>query len=172
MTDDFREKFEKAIEKGLLAAKCKNQEYLNKVESNRKYADLYMQLVLAFVEQYDFYSGSLNTELVDKELLSNFGYPKFIEASVSEENGVGTITFDYTDITGLMRECDSEFKRSDNFDLEIVNDLLKENGINVREEHLDGRGLRERDHVFFDASMLVKARREILDTYLKHERKR
>ena len=53
MTEEFKKKMSKAMENGILVAKKQDEEYLEKVNFNKEFADLYVKLVLAFVEKFD-----------------------------------------------------------------------------------------------------------------------
>ena len=165
MTEDFIYRMNLAIEKGYNDAKKENMEFLKKVKSNQQYANLYIELVLAFIEQFDFNTGEFKTENISKKIIKNFGYPKNIKAYISsEENNIGTIAFDYYDGFECFLHADQpEFKNDESFDLNIVNDLLQKYDISVVEQHIDEGGKRyHEDCISFDASLLIEARKELL----------
>ena len=174
MTEDFKKKMSEAMENGILIARKQNKEYLEKVSFNKKYADLYMELVLAFVEKFDFSTGSFNYKNVSKEILNKFGNPKDVCAWLSEEKSIGTISLDYSSGTNpWIRAGEPDFKKFKEFDLSIVNDLLAENGIHVREDSVDGGGMgSQNDYISFDASMLIETRNKLMEESPVHFRKK
>lgn len=165
MNEDFIYRMNLALEKGYNDAKKENMEFLEKVKNNKKYANLYIELVLAFIEQFDFNTGEFKTEKVNKDILKNFGYPKSIKAYISsEENNIATIAFDYYDGFECWLHADQpEFKNDESFDLNIVNDLLQNYDISVLEQHVNNGGMGyHEDCISFDASLLIEARKELL----------
>jgi len=58
----------------------------------------------------------------------------------------------------------NEFKKNNDFDLNIINDILAENGISIHEDYIDGGGMgSQEDFIYFDASMLIEARNKLLE---------
>lgn len=165
MTEEFKNRMSNAIEKGIMIAKKEESEYLERVKFNKEYADLYTELVLAFVEKFDFLTGYFRHLNVDTETLKKFGRPRGWDSWVSEEDLTGVISLDYSSETNpWIRAGEPEFKKFKEFDLSVVNDLLAENGIHVREEHVDSGGMgSQNDYITFDASMLVEMRNKLLE---------
>ena len=165
MTNEFKEKMINAMANGIKIARKQDEEYLEKVRNNKPIADLYMQLVLAFVEKYDFYKNSFNYGTIDEELLKQFGQPRSISAWITEKEKEGTISLDYQDETNpWSRSGEPLFKSQKSFDLTIINDILAENGIKIRENSVDGGGYGTQcDYISFDASLLIEARNNLLE---------
>ena len=165
MTNEFKEKMNKAMEKAVIVARKQDKEHLEKVKLNQQFADLYMELVLALVEQYDFHTGEFHTEIVSKAFLEKFGNPQKIYAWISEENQKGTIAINYVDKDNCwLRHGEPEFKKYDYFDLDIINDILAENDISIYEDHIDGGGMgSQNDYIYFNASMLIETRNRLME---------
>lgn len=174
MTEEFKKKMSKAMENGILVAKKQDEEYLEKVNFNKEFADLYVKLVLAFVEKFDFLTGYFHYLDVSVETLKKFGRPRGWNAWVSEEESKGTISLDYSsEINPWIRAGEPEFKKLEKFDLSVVNDLLAENGIHVREDSVDGGGMgSQNDYISFDASMLIETRNKLMEESPVHFRKK
>ena len=167
MTDEFKSKMSKAMEGAVLVAQKQDIEYLRKVALNKKYADLYLELVLAFVEKFDFHSECFQDDEVDKDLLKHFGKPRSICAWVVEEDREGTISLNYGDDKNpWIRVGEPKFKDDAEFDLKIVNSILEENGIHIKRDSIDGGGVgTQNDYISFDAGMLIDKRNELLDKF-------
>ena len=165
MTNEFKEKMNKAMENGILIARKQDKEYLEKVKFNQQYADLYMELVLAFVGIYDFCADLFNSNLINKDFLKKFGNPKDVFACIIEEKQTGIISLDYgNESNGWLRAGEPEFKKLAGFDLDVINDILGENDISVHEDHVDGGGYGSNcDYIYFDASMLIETRKKLLE---------
>ena len=162
MTEEFKEKLEKAVDDIILVAVQRENEYSKKVEFNQTYSNLYLELVIAFVRTFDLHTGYFCKEQVDQELLKKFGHPRRVSAYlVSDTQAI--ICLDYSDNLGGQRTGEPEFKKAMGFDLEVVNELLAENDINVSEEHVDSYGVGTNDDcISFNASMLIAARNKLL----------
>ena len=165
MTEEFKDRMNKAIENGVLVARKQNEEYLEKVEFNKKYADLYTELVLAAVETFDFNNGFFRYENISEEFLEKFGDPKRMFVTISDETKQeGMIALDYGDENPWRRAGEPEFKKYENFDLEIINNLLAENGIHIREDYVDSEGNgSQNDYITFDARMIIEKMNELLE---------
>ena len=165
MTNEFKKKMNQSMENGMLIARKQNKEYLEKVKFNQQFADLYMELVLAFVEVYDFRTDLFDYDLINKDFLKKFGNPKEVFAWISEENQTGTIELDYgNEKNGWIRGGEPEFKKLAIFDLDIINDILGENDINIREGDVDSGGYGSNsDYIYFNASMLIEKRKKLLE---------
>ena len=100
---------------------------------NQVFVNFYMELVFAFVKLFDFCTGVFHYDNVNKEFLEKFVTPKNVFVKLSYKDQQGIITLNYGRDYYLSAEK-SEFKKSDNFDLSIINDILKENSISVCEQ--------------------------------------
>ena len=175
MTNEFKKAMEKAMEHGILVARKQDEEYLEKARQNQKYADLYMELVLAYVEQFDFRSGQFQDDKVNKDILKKFGQPKSVTGWISKNGELkGTIALNYGDKNnGWLREGEPEFKKDEEFDLKIINEILSENGISIREDYVDGGGYgSQNDYIYFDASMLIEMQNKLLEESPSHHIRR
>ncbi len=175
MKDDFREKMNQVMQKGILEARKKDKDYLAKVDYNKKFADLYTELVLAVVEQFDYHKLTFNTDNIDEELIGNFGKPRDVSAWIKNDEPKGVIALDYSDETGWERVGEPEFRNDYDFDLNIVNDILAENDIHIRRDSVDGGGVgTQNDYIYFDASMLLETRNKLSEEspklYLLHRK--
>ena len=165
MTEEFKRRMSEAMEYRILVAKKQDKEYLEKISKNQKYADLYMELVLALVEQYDFVSNTFAEENLNAEFLRQFGKPREVFAHISDETSEGKIHLDYQDENNPWgRSGEPAFKKSKDFDLKVVNDILAENGIHIKEDSVDGGGYGSNDDIIiFDATMLVETRKALAE---------
>ena len=162
MTEDFIERMNLAAEKAMKRTKKIDEEYLLKREKNKVYADLYFALLFSVVETYNYQTGKFMVQNVDKEILAAFS-PKGIRVYAIDLEGRSEIHLNYEGSDG-KREGEPSFKKDQFFDLEVLNDILGENNVFLRENHINSDRIGvEEDILVFDASILVKAR----ETYYK-----
>ena len=165
MTEDFKAKMNVAMEDGILEAKKENKKYLEQLKYNQQIANLYMELVLAFVKTYNFSNGVFDVDKVNKDVFNKFGKPNKARAWITNETQKGTIALDYSAKQSYWgREGEPEFKNNKDFDLGMVNLFLAENGIQVIRDSVDDGGFgTENDCISFDASMLIEAKYKLAE---------
>ena len=162
MTKEFIDKMQQSLAKAVKVTRKEDDRYKRKYIQNQIYADLYLNLLFAVIETYDFNLGVFKMELVDKDIVSIFN-PRDISASVFMYEGTGVIHLNYQSDDG-KRVGEPEFKLGEPFDLDVVNDILRENGVSLVEKHIieEGRGLEE-DILTFDATPIVETRKRFLE---------
>ena len=69
MTEEFLKKVMKANEKAIIAYKNQDSKFLNDLEKNKKYADMYLELVLSFIEVFNYRKGTFDIEEITKECI-------------------------------------------------------------------------------------------------------
>ena len=100
------------------------------------------------------------------------GYPKDIFVHIDNENKTADIVLDYGSRTGWRREGEPSFKTESDFKLSVINTILEENGISIKESHVDGGGIgRECDYITFNASSLLSTREQLLNTEQAQKKK-
>lgn len=168
MTEEFKKRMEEAIEKGVLVTKKLDEEHLKKVADNQKYANYYMALVIAAIETFDYYKKDFADEKLDKDVLKTFGKPRDITILLDrnldhELIGTATIYLNYGKNGGFGREGEPKFKKEKEFNYSIINDILAENGISVKETNVDCGGYgSEDDCIKFDARALLEKSEELM----------
>ncbi len=169
MTNEFKDRLMEAINVSVGEAIKKEKEYAKKVENNKVYADLYMQLVLSCFTCYDFYNEEFSSDLRSLDIIKKFGNPKRVTALINKKKAEGEIALDYSDDTDWKKRAgEPDFKKNDDFDLKLVNEFLAENGIQVREDSVDSGGYgSHNDYVTFDATMLIEMREKIARAFPK-----
>jgi hypothetical protein len=161
MTDEFLKKLKEANEKAIKVYNKQDEKYLKKCEENKKYIDLYIELVLAFVENYDYKNGVFKfdpNEIINK-YYKIIGFPDRINAFTHKNEAI--LGFHYSRNRDLSLNGLPDKKI---IDFNIVNDVLAENGISVKEDLWDG-GERGSDEyiVKFDATILNETRDKLMN---------
>ena len=171
MTEEFELKMNEAINNGVMKIQKRDDEI--KYKANKKWADLYMDLVIATIEVFDYKDGYFNTKLIDSEFMKKFGKPADIGASIDwDENKVHIMIY-YCFPNGPGRKGDPAFKSNKNFDLDMINEILEENGISVEEHHTNDYDAlsMEEDSVYFDATPLLAAWDKVIEEKAKVKEK-
>ena len=167
MTEEFKKRMEEAIKKGVLVTKKQDEEHLKKAADNQKYANYYMALVIAAIETFNYFDCVFDEDKIDKDVIKIFGKPKSIDVGLTTIDGrptndIGIIYLNYGKNGGFGREGEPKFKKEKEFNYEIINEILEENGISVKETHIDCGGMGdEEDIITFDASALLEKRKEL-----------
>lgn len=168
MTEEFAKKMREAIEKGVLVTKKLDEEHLKKVADNQEYANYYMALVIAAIETFDYYEKNFVEDKLDEDVLKTFGKPREITILLDKKDdkkilGTATIYLNYGKDGGFGRVGEPKFKKDKKFDYSIINEILAENGISVRETNVDGGGYgSEDDCITFDATALLEKSEELI----------
>lgn len=163
MTEEFLKRVQEANEKAIKVYKKLDEKYLAECEKNKKYADLYLELVLAFIEAYDYKNGSFNINSIEKDLSEVIGLPENISAYINDEKQIASIHLHYKRNSNLRLYGLPKFIDQERINFNIVNEMLSENGICVTSDLWDGgeRGLD--DYIInFDASILITTRESLL----------
>lgn len=158
MTEEFLKRMKEANEKAIKVYKK-----LNECEKNKKYVDLYLELVLSFIEVYDYKKGSFNINSIERDLSEVIGKPESIKAYINNKERVASIHLHYRRNNDLRLNGLPKFIDEEKINFNVVNDLLSENGIFVTSDLWDGgeRGLD--DYIInFDASILITTRESLL----------
>lgn len=163
MTEEFFKRMQEANEKAIKVYKKLDEKYLAECEKNKKYADLYLELVLLFIEIYDYKKSSFNINSIERDLSETIGHPESIIAYIDEEKQLASIHLHYKRNRNLRLDGLPEFIYAEKINFNVVNETLSENGISVTSNLWDGgeRGLD--DYIInFDASILIKTRESLL----------
>lgn len=163
MTEEFLKKVQEANEKAIKVYKKLDEKYLAECEKNKKYADLYLELVLSFIEAYDYKKGSFNINSIEKDLSEVIGSPENISAYIKAEEQIASIHLHYKRNSNLRLDGLPKFIDQERINFNVVNEMLSENGICVTSDLWDGgeRGLD--DYIInFDASILITTRESLL----------
>ena len=172
MTEEFLKKVMKANEKAIIAYKNQDSKFLNDLEKNKKYADMYLELVLSFIEVFNYRKGTFDIQEITKDLSQTIGYPENINVYINEKGKLASIRLHYKRNNSLRLDGLPEFIDKNLVDLDILNEILNKNGIQVKADLWDGgdRGLDDYI-IYFDASILLTTRKELLQNS-EIERKR
>lgn len=171
MTDEFLKRLQEANEKAIKVYKKEDEKFLEECKKNKKYVDLYLDLVLSFIEVFDYKTGHFNVELIDKDLSETIGNPERIYACIYDDEQVASIHFHYKrngyDLTGLP-----DFIENDKINFYVVNEVLSENGISVSSDLWDGGDRGSDDYIVkFDASLLIATRKSLMEDGEKSKKK-
>ena len=163
MTEEFLKRVQEANEKAIKVYKKLDEKYLAECEKNKKYVDLYLELVLSFIEAYDYKNGSFNISSIEKDLTEVIGTPENISAYIIDEEKIASIHLHYKRNSNLRLAGLPKFIAQDKINFNVVNEMLSKNGICVTADLWDGgeRGLD--DYIInFDASILITTRESLL----------
>lgn len=163
MTEEFLKRMQEANEKAIKVYKKLDEKFLDECEKNKKYVDLYLELVLSFIEIYDYKKGSFNINSIERDLSEVIGQPERISAYINDEKQVASIHLHYKRNRDLKLDGLPEFIDAEKINFNVVNEMLSENGICVTSDLWDGgeRGLD--DYIInFDASILITTRESLL----------
>ena len=162
MTEEFLKRLQEANEKAIKVYKKEDEKFLEECKKNKKYVDLYLDLVLSFIEVFDYKTGNFNVELIDKDLSEAIGNPERIYAYIYGDEQVASIDFHYKrkgyNLTGLP-----DFIENERINFLVVNELLSENGVSVTSDLWDGGEKGSDDYIVkFDASLLIATRKSLM----------
>ena len=162
MTEEFLKRLQEANEKAIKVYKKEDEKFLEECKKNKKYVDLYLDLVLSFIEVFDYKTGNFNVELIDKDLSEAIGNPERIYAYIYDDEQVASIDFHYKrkgyNLTGLP-----DFIENERINFLVVNELLSENGVSVTSDLWDGGEKGSDDYIVkFDASLLIATRKSLM----------
>lgn len=164
MTEEFLKRFQEANAKAIGVYKKEDEKSLERLKANKIYVGMYLDLVLAFVEVFDYKSGKFNIDAIDKDLSNVIGKPKDVYVLISEDLTKASINLHYgrnqrAALVGLP-----DFIDNGTIDFDMVNEVLSENGISISENLWDGgeRGL-DNYIVTFDTSILAKTRKTLFE---------
>ena len=163
MTEEFLKRVQEANEKAIKVYKKLDEKYLAECEKNKKYVDLYLELVLSFIEAYDYKNDSFNISSIEKDLTEVIGTPENISAYIMDEEKIASIHLHYKRNSNLRLAGLPKFISQDKINFNVVNEMLSKNGICVTADLWDGgeRGLD--DYIIsFDASILITTRESLL----------
>ena len=163
MTEEFLKRLQEANEKAIKVYKKQNDKFLEEYKKNKKYADLYLDMVLSFIEVFDYKTGHFNVELIDKDLSETIGSPETIHAYIYDDDQTASIYLHYKrnvyDLSGLP-----DFIENDRINFAIVNEILSENGISITSDLWDGGERGSDDYIVkFDASLLISTRKSLME---------
>ena len=166
MTEEFLKRVQTANETAINAYKA---EY----NRNKKYAEMYENLVLSFIEIFNYKTGFFNLNSLNRDLSEIIGNPSGINCSLNKKDKTASIHLYYkrdgetSILLGLP-----DFITNDLMNEEIVNDLLSENDISVTfkgiSENYDDL---DQYIITFDASLIISTRESLLEERGKARKK-
>lgn len=163
MTEEFLKRLEEANGKAIKVYKKENEEFLKECEKNKKYIDLYYDLVFSFIEAYDYKNNSFRIDSIERDLSEVIGYPERVYAYINDEKQVASIHLHYKRGGNLKLNGLPEFIEKEEINFEVVNELLCENGISITSDLWDGGERGSDDYIInFDASILISTRKSLL----------
>lgn len=157
MTEEFLKRMQEANEKAIKVYKKTEKKYLAECDRNKKYVDLYLDLVLLFIEIYDYKKGLFNINSIESDLSEVIGNPESIYSYLDDDKQIATIHLHYKRNSDLKLDGLPDFISNNEINFNVVNEILSENGICVTSNLWDGgeRGLD--DYIInFDASIIIK----------------
>jgi hypothetical protein len=157
MTEEFLKRMQEANEKAIKVYKKTDKKYLAECDRNKKYVDLYLDLVLLFIEIYDYKKGLFNINSIESDLSEVIGNPESIYSYLDDDKQIATIHLHYKRNRDLKLDGLPDFISNNEINFNVVNEILSENGICVTSNLWDGgeRGLD--DYIInFDASIIIK----------------
>lgn len=171
MTEEFLKRLQEANEKAIMVYKMEHDKFLEEYKNSKKYVDLYLNLVLSFIEVFDYKTGHFNVELIDKDLSETIGNPERINAYIYDDDQIASIHLHYKrngyNLTGLP-----DFIKNDKINFLVVNEILSENGISITSDLWDGGGGGKDDYIInFDASLLISTRKSLMEDSEKSKKK-
>lgn len=163
MTDDFIKKVHEANEQAVKRHKKQDEKSLKEKKQNEKYINMYQDLVLTFIEAFDYKTGEFDIGAIDKDLTETIGYPEEIFAYINDDVATASICLHYKrqgyKLFGLP-----SFIEKGIIDFDVVNLYLNENEISVTEDLWDGGEGGSDDYIIdFDASILLSTRTFLLE---------
>ena len=150
---DYSTEFRNAVDSSIKRAQDANSKYVAKYSKCLTYAEKYEKLVISFVKAYDFINGNFDIDLVDKEVLAEFGTP----ISISNDRDPNRPWFNIYLAYDSKNHCRGGIKNNPDFDLEIINSILSRDNISIKSDTVQGI-----DCISFYASVLLDKRKEIL----------
>lgn len=163
MTEEFLKRMQEANEKAIKVYKKLDEKFLDECEKNKKYVDLYLELVLSFIEVYDYKKGSFNINSIERDLSEVIGQPESIRAYIKDEEQVASIRLHYKRNRNLRLDGLPKFIDEEKINFNVVNDVLSENGIFVTSDLWDGGERGSDDYIInFDAAVLITTREALL----------
>ena len=91
MTEEFLKRMQEANEKAIKVYKKTEKEYLAECDRNKKYVDLYLDLVLLFIEIYDYKKGLFNINSIESDLSEVIGNPESIYSRLDDDKQIASI---------------------------------------------------------------------------------
>lgn len=162
MTEEFLKRMQEANEKAIKVYKKLDEKFLDECEKTKKYVDLYLELVLSFIEIYDYKKGSFNINSIERDLSEVIGQPERICAYIKDEEQVASIRLHYKRNSNLRLDGLPKFIDEEKINFNVVNDVLSENGIFVTSDLWDGGERGSDDYIIsFDASILITTRESL-----------
>ena len=163
MTEEFLKRLQEANDKAIKVYNNENDKFLKECEKNKKYIDLYYDLVLSFIEVYDYKNNSFKVDSIERDLSEVIGRPERIYAYINFETQVASIHLHYERGRNLRLINLPEFIDKKIIDFEIVNEVLCENGISITSDLWDGGERGADDYIInFDASILISTRKKLI----------
>lgn len=163
MTEEFTKRLTEIIEKKAKDFKTENQK-------NKKYIELYTNLVLSFIETYDFKTDSFkfDSEKIIAEYGEIIGNPDKIIAYDYTKDNEGVLKFHYKrdNTCALIGYPNSLYFKE--YDFKLLNEILCENGISVKEDLWDGGNLGSDEIIVkFDSTLLNETRKSLKESTKK-----
>ena len=165
MTEEFLKKLNEANDVAIAKYNHEDEEFKNKCKKNREYIEMYLGLVLSLIKVYDYRTGKFDTKSLDKSVSKVIGTPDRIHAYINEEEKKAKAYFHYGRETSNMNDLVGapDFINKHEIDFKVVNEVLKENGVSVREDLWDGGERGSDEYILeFDATLLLQTRASLL----------
>lgn len=127
-----------------------------KRQNNEKIANSYIELVLAFIDSFDYDKSIFNVESINAQFLTlMFGNPSFIGTSINNATKIASINVKYERSNDLKLIGLPDFFE-ENTDFMLISDILRECGIELTSNIiLLASGKDDCYSINFDASMLL-----------------
>ena len=155
MTEEFKRRMEEANDKALAKyTQAYEAEFLEKYQQNKKYADLYQDLIISLIETYDYaqigLGNGFNFKAINKDYSEIIGQPEKIVTTLEPENERrGIIKFIYNQNNNYKHTEFPNYIKEGTADFVTIWGILRTNDINI---YLDMNDFSLELH--FDASII------------------
>ena len=140
MTEEFLKRMQEANEKAIKVYKKTDKKYLAECDRNKKYVDLYLDLVLLFIEIYDYKKGLFNINSIESDLSEVIGNPESIYSYLDDDKQIASIHLHYKRNRDLKLVGLPDFISNNEINFNVVNEILSENDATI----IYWAGLREK----------------------------
>ena len=140
MTEEFKRRMDKANDKALAKyIQAYENEFIKKYQHNKKYADLYQDLIISLVETYDYaqigiglggLDAGFNFKAINKDYSEIIGQPEKIVTEIDPENERRVIIkLFYKKVNDYKHIGIPNYIREGTADFTMIWEILRENDI-------------------------------------------